>query len=127
MFSVPGNRYSAIEFLASDAGADIRREVGISPVEHEAICRMAEHSEMWRAYSLACSEAQSSEEEAAVRIPQPNGVQFRDQCDGEFSWVFGIVCMRMQTNTGCDAVNVAIDTMSADAWPLSNFSKSVPC
>jgi len=122
MFSVPGNRYSAIEFLASDAGADIRREVGVSPVEHEAICRMAEHSEMWRSYSVACSEAQSSEEESAIYIPQPNGVQFRDNGDGEFSWVYGLVCVRMQINTGCGSVNMSVTTNSSAEWPLSNLA-----
>ena len=122
MFSVRGNRYSAIEFLASDAGADIRREVGISPVEHEAICRMAEHSEMWTAYSVACSEAQSSEEEAKIYIPQPNGVQFRDNGDGEFSWVYGLVCVRMQINTGCGSVNMSVTTNDAAEWPLSNLA-----
>jgi hypothetical protein len=122
MFSVPGNRYSAIEFLASDAGADIRREVGVSPVEHEAICRMAEHSEMWRAYSVACSETQSSEEESAICIPKPNGVQFRDNCDGEFSWVYGLVCVRMQINTGCGSVNMSVTTNDSAEWPLSNLA-----
>lgn len=113
MFSVPGNRYTAIEFLASDAGGDIRREVGISPVEYEAICRMADHSEMWRAYAVACADAQSSEEESAIRIPEPNGVQYRDNSDGEHSWMYCLVCLRMQTNTGCGAVNMSVGTQSS--------------
>ena len=109
MFSVPGNRYSSVEFLASESGADIRREVNISPVEYEAICRIADHSEMWRAYAVACAKAQSSDEESAIRIPQPNGVQYRDN-GADISWLFGVVCVRMQTNTGCRFVNMSVNS-----------------
>lgn len=125
MFSVPGNRYSAIEFLASASGDDIRREVGINTVEYEAICRMADHSKMWRAYAVACANAQSSDEESAIRIPEPNGVQYRDNGDGEHSWLYGLVCVRMQTNTGCGAVNMSVDALADSAWPLSNLAAKV--
>jgi hypothetical protein len=122
MFSVPGNRYSAIEFLASEAGADTRRKVGISPVEYEAICRMADHSEMWLSYAVACANSQSSEDESAIRIPEPNGVQYRDNGDGEFSWLYGLVCVQMETNTGCGSVNMSVDTQADAQWPLSNLA-----
>jgi hypothetical protein len=110
MFSVPGNKYEAVQFLASGEGKSIRDEVGISETEFQAIRVIADHVAAASLAANAMHEGKTKTEcerlEGLIdrRVRNSKGV---DDCD---VYSFGSVRMRIFENTGTNSVNVSVDT-----------------